>query len=296
MTPERMTVHDESFLESAGGPGDRREPIVIKRVLRKMRGGSQPYLIEGEDGQFYVAKFRGNPQGTRTLVNEWITSHLIKQIGILSPPISFLRLPQQLTDSSDLHFCFGHRCVPIQSGVHLGSLCPVNPERIAIYDVLPPSLFGYIENISDFAFAFVFDRWVGQQDTRQAVFVSASVDSPELRFLAFMIDHGFSFGGDAWAFLNTSRAVCSSSMLRPPGLYFDRRVYRLLEMRPLCHEAINRIRQIPRDEVLNLLTPELLEWLDIHGSNKIENMLVTLDQRKNILPSIVTRDLDELEL
>ena len=45
-------------------------PLKALRFVRKMRGGAQAHLIEAHDGNYYVVKFRNNPQHRRILVNE----------------------------------------------------------------------------------------------------------------------------------------------------------------------------------------------------------------------------------
>src|SRR3954470_380979 len=70
------------------------EPVEIIQTIRRMRGNSQAHLVEGSDGHFYVAKFMGNPQGTRTLINEWFTHQLFRQFGISTPSLRVLRLTQ----------------------------------------------------------------------------------------------------------------------------------------------------------------------------------------------------------
>ena len=46
-----------------------------------MRGGSQAQLVQGDEGNRYLAKFLGNPEGNRTLVNEWVGCRLFEQDG-----------------------------------------------------------------------------------------------------------------------------------------------------------------------------------------------------------------------
>jgi hypothetical protein len=106
--------------------------VGVKRVLRRMRGGSQPFLVEGEDGQFYVAKFTGNPQGNRTLINEWIVYHLFRQIGISIPSLRIVQLSERTKQTEPLCFQMGTHTVPIQGLFHLGSQCPVDPTTTAI--------------------------------------------------------------------------------------------------------------------------------------------------------------------
>src|ERR1700712_3261552 len=114
-----------------------RQIVDIVRIVRRMKGGSQAQLVEGHDHKFYVAKFVGNPQGTRTLVNEWLATHLIRQFGITTPDQVVLRLGDMSQYATAPSFQIGDRSVPISSGLHLGSLCPVDPEKEAIYDFLP---------------------------------------------------------------------------------------------------------------------------------------------------------------
>ncbi|HZQ54210.1 MAG TPA: HipA family kinase [Bryobacteraceae bacterium] len=115
--------------------------IEIKRVLRRMRGSSQACLVEGADGECYVTKFQRNPQGTRTLINEWITWRILERLDISTPEIRLLRLSESTRDvSDDSYFSLAHRQVKIEPGLHLGSRCPVDPRNTAIFDFLPQKL------------------------------------------------------------------------------------------------------------------------------------------------------------
>ena len=53
-------------------------PVDALRLIRKMRGGAQAHLIEADDGNFYVVKFRNNPQHRRILVNEWLGGSFLR--------------------------------------------------------------------------------------------------------------------------------------------------------------------------------------------------------------------------
>src|SRR3954447_7160177 len=129
-----------------------RQVITIERVVRPMRGGSQAYLIQGSDRKFYVAKFVANPQGTRTLINEWISTQILKRFGITAPDQVVVRLEHSTKYAgSALTFKIGGREIPISPGLHLGSLCPVDPEKQAIYDFLPTNLIHKTANLDEFA-------------------------------------------------------------------------------------------------------------------------------------------------
>ena len=113
------------------------EIIGVKQVFRRMRGGSQAFLVEGEDDQFYVAKFTGNPQGNRTLINEWITHRLFQQLSISTPSLRVLRLTESTKQIEPLCFQMGGHTVSVKGSFHLGSQCPVDPTTTTIYDFCP---------------------------------------------------------------------------------------------------------------------------------------------------------------
>jgi len=72
----------------------QRVPSVnAKRFVRKMRGSAQAHLLECDDGSFYVVKFSNNPQGgRRVLDNEFVSSLLMKRLGIHTPEIAVVNL------------------------------------------------------------------------------------------------------------------------------------------------------------------------------------------------------------
>ena len=62
-------------------------PIAASQLIRKMRGGAQCHLMEAADGNWYVVKPVNNPQGTRVLVNELLSSVFLHYLQIDSPPL-----------------------------------------------------------------------------------------------------------------------------------------------------------------------------------------------------------------
>src|SRR5690348_316214 len=59
--------------------------VLATECIRRMRGGSQPFLMGCNDGCTYIVKFRNNPQHVRILANEMLTSHLAALIGLPVP-------------------------------------------------------------------------------------------------------------------------------------------------------------------------------------------------------------------
>ncbi len=139
-------------LASAEPPPVTQAHVKITRVIRLMYGGSQAQLVKGNDGNFYATEFLGNPQGNRTLINEWIACRLLSDMGIISmPSLRILELPSTLLPHADLYFLVGSKRIPPQGVLHLGSQCPVDPEKTAIFDFLPDKLLPTACNLAEFA-------------------------------------------------------------------------------------------------------------------------------------------------
>lgn len=234
-----------------------------------MRGGAQSHLLEGEDGEHYVVKFSNNPQHRRILINEWLAGAFLRYLQIYVPETVLIDLtPAFVAAHSDLHMTLGSRHVAPEVGLHFGSRVAVNPDRVAIYDFLPDSLLYKVENRVDFAGILVFDKWVGNADSRQAIFFRAKKknwtplrgDAPaRAGFWCQMIDHGFAFNGPHWSFQDSPIQ----------GLYFRTTVY---------------------DEVRSL--DSFQPWLDLVRDFPVE---VIDDAWKQIPPSWFDSDRDELE-
>lgn len=194
-----------------------------------MRGGAQAHLVEGEDGRFYVAKFRENPQHRRILVNEMIGSALLGYLRLAQPDTVVLELTAEfLAANPEVSIQLGTRRIPVEPGWHFGSCYPGDPSRTAVYDFLPDALLSRVVNLRDFLGALVLDKWAANADARQAVFFRARIQEwmpsaggvhrLQKGFVAQMVDQGYLFNGPHWDF--------PDSPLQ--GLYF----------RPLVYEAV----------------------------------------------------------
>src|SRR5580765_4612525 len=103
-------------------------PINARRLVRKMRGGAQAHLLEADDGNFYVVKFRNNPQHRRILVNELIASALLDYLRISAPPTAFIQVTADFLQANpDACLTLGSRRVAVEPGWHFGSRYPGDP-------------------------------------------------------------------------------------------------------------------------------------------------------------------------
>ena len=59
--------------------------LLAVQHVRRMRGGAQGHLMRCSDGNFYVVKFRNNPQHLRVLANEMLATRLADAVGLPVP-------------------------------------------------------------------------------------------------------------------------------------------------------------------------------------------------------------------
>lgn len=263
-------------------------PIQARKLIRKMRGGAQAHLLECTDGGFYVVKFVNNPQHRRILINEWLANSFLRYLQIHVPETSLVEVTQDFIDANpELYFLVGPRREAVAPGLHFGSKLAVHPDRVAIFDFLPDKLLGKVENRVDFLGTLVFDKWVGNADSRQAVFFRARAkswtpikgDPPNrIGFFAQMIDHGFSFNGPHWQF--------GDSPLQ--GLYFRTSVYDEVQSLDSFQPWLDLVSNFP-EAVIDAAWKEIPRaWLD-EDEEALEQLLQQLLKRRKRVPELISQ-------
>ena len=255
-------------------------PVRAQKLIRKMRGGAQAHMLEGEDGAFYVVKFTNNPQHRRILVNEWLACAFLRYLQIHVPETAVVELTQEFIDHNpDLYLSIGTRREPIPPGLHFGSRLAVHPDRVAIFDFLPDKLLGKVENRSDFLGILVFDKWIGNADSRQAVFFRARAKAwtplkgeaaARIGFFAQMIDHGFAFNGSNWQFHDSPIQ----------GLYFRTSVYDEVRSVESFEPWLAMVEHFPVEVVDSAWKEIPGAWL-LGDEEALEKLLETLIKRRN---------------
>jgi hypothetical protein len=261
-------------------------PVDARRLIRKMRGGSQAHLIEASDGHFYVVKFLNNPQHRRILVNEWIGSAFLSYLGISTPEAAIVRVSDEfLRDNPEVHIQLGSRHCPIEPGWHFGSRFPGDPAVNVVYDFLPDSLLGGVENLADFRGTLAFDKWTGNADSRQSIFFRARLKEwlpnsgshgSRTGFVAHMVDHGFIFEGPHWQIKDSP--LC--------GLYFRPIVYQSVRGLDDFQPWLDRIVHFP-EEVVDLAVKQIPPaWLD-GEEEALSDLLERLLGRSKRVPHLI---------
>jgi hypothetical protein len=254
-------------------------PVRARNLIRKMRGGAQAHLVEGEDGAFYVVKFTNNPQHRRILVNEWLANAFLRHLQVHVPETAVVEVTQEFIERCpDLYFSVGSRREPIPAGLHFGSQLAVNPDRVAIFDFLPDALLHKIENRADFLGVLAFDKWVANADSRQAVFFRAKAkgwtplkgETPaRVGFFAQMIDHGFAFNGPHWEFQDSPIQ----------GLYSRTSVYNEVTSIESFQPWLDLVRHFPAEAIDGAWKAIPRDWIG-DDENALEAMLERLWKRR----------------
>ena len=257
---------------------------AIRRVIRRLRGGSQGYLVQGDDDLFYAAKFVGNPQGTRTLINEWIVGELLQRAGLSVPARRILTLDDNVEGREELYFAVGDKKVRVQGAFHFGSQLPVDPNKTAIYDILPRRLLSKVSNIHEFTAMTVFDKWLGQTDTRQAVFVRERGGNQPVRFRAYFIDNGLCFGGNRWEFQDAALH----------GRYIDKTVYSMMDLLEHSDRVIASIQQLSGEDLDAAASSVPASWFATGDDAALSHLLGAVKQRRHALPLLIERSTRDL--
>ncbi len=258
-------------------------PSVVEAAtfVRKMRGGSQSHLIYDTEGNAWVTKSPNNPQGRRTLVNEWLSSIFLEHLGIATPSVSIVNVSERFLDENEaVHLELATHRGALQSGWHFGSRFPGDPARVAVYDFLPDTLLPGVENVSDFRGALVFDQWMGNADARQAIFYR---QEPSHLFVAQMIDNGKIFEGADWRL--------TDSPLR--GVYFRPAVYRSARSLDDFQPWLDRVEAFPEKVVRRTADRIPSCWL-AGEEERLRRLLDQLLERRRRVPDLVQNCLSAL--
>jgi hypothetical protein len=255
-------------------------PLNAVRHARKMRGGAQAHLLQADDGQWYVVKFRNNPQHRRILVNELLASALLGYLQVSAPPTAMIHVSRDFLDCSpELHLVCGGKRLAVEPGWQFGSRYPGDPDLISVYDFLPDALLGKVANLEDFLGVLVFDKWCSNADGRQCVFQRVRVTGPGVQrqgFAVNMIDHGFAFNGPHWDF--------PDSPLQ--GLYMRRIVYEAVRSFDAFQPWMERVMNFPEEVIDNAWKRVPPEWVE-GEEDELARLLERLFERRTRIPELI---------
>jgi hypothetical protein len=202
-----------------------------------MRGGAQGQLMLGADGNVYVVKFQNNPQHTRILANEFLASRIAAAAGLSVPETDLVEVSDWLVENTqDLEMDLGQTRERCRPGLQFGSRFAGGLMPGQVMDYLPEEQLAEVRNLGEFAGILALDKWTGNANGRQAVFVRKQ---RERRYKAVFIDFGYCFHAGEWRFEDAS--------LR--GVYYRNDVYREIMGWESFEPWLTRLETMPAETV-----------------------------------------------
>jgi len=244
------------------------------QVIRAMRGGAQAKLVLADNAHLYVVKFTNNPQQRRTLINEVIATTVLKALGLPAAGFSPIAFKASFLRDQPISLDHGSRSIEVPAGLHYGSLYPSlsSGNSPAIYDFLPSAILRTTGTTAAFLGAYVADQWMSNIDKRQAIFYR----DPSRRWRTELIDHGQTFGGALWRFVNSFDW----------GTFIDPAVYEGVKSFDEVNVWVELARALGHEvfEAAFLSVPE--EWIEDDGE-ALQRLLNQLIERGRNLSRIV---------
>lgn len=264
-------------------------PVVAEKLVRKMRGGAQAWLIQAADGDYYVVKFRENAQHRRILINEWLAVCFLEQTGLCAARAALVHAPEAWlrdAEKAGLAIEYGGARRAVSPGLHFGSRVPVDPGTTAIYDYLPDAILRDVRNRNHFHGMLAFDQWVSNADARQAIFFrgrmrefvpESDFEARQRGFIAMMIDHGYCFQGPEWRLDDMPRQ----------GLFVRSAAYEQVLGWEDFEPWLSRIRHFPESAIDRALSGIPSGWLESGEEREIERLMEDLLRRRRRAPDLI---------
>jgi hypothetical protein len=231
--------------------------------------------MRASNNHYYVVKFQNNPQDVRILANEYLGTKLGTLLGLPMPEVEVIDVPESLVRGTpNLTIENGALTVPCASGLQFGSRYVVDPHQTSVFDYLPESMFHKVSNREDFHRMLAHDKWTGNSDGRQAVFVKPSGSR---MYRAVFIDQGYCFNAGEWSFVD--------SPLR--GIYARSSVYADVTGWNSFEPVLSRIEQIKIADITGIAREIPTEWYR-NDTDALTRLIATLHERRSQVRQLIT--------
>lgn len=248
-------------------------PVSAVQHVRRMRGGAQSHLMRADDGNYYVVKFKNNPQHLRVLTNEMIATRLADKIGLPVPKVDIVEVSDWLArNSPELNIQLAGHILPCEPGISFGSRYLVHPLDGEAMDIMPEAMFSRVKNLETFAGMLALDKWTCNANGRQAVFWKQSRDR---KYTVSFVDQGYCFNAGEWNY--------PDAPLR--GVYAWNRVYAGIMGWDSFEPWLSRIETISDTAVFECAQDVPPEWDGC--TPELETLMCTLLARRSRVRELI---------
>lgn len=164
--------------------------------------------------------------------------------------------------------------MPCASGLQFASRYAADPCQEQIFDYLPISIVKSVSNPQALALMLAFDKWTGNCDGRQALFITKS---GERSCRAVFIDQGYCFNAEHWSFPD----------LPLHGVYYRNHLYAGVTGWQSFEPVLSAIERIDIADLRNLALQIPPEWYQ-HNSKGLFDLIVTLHNRRFLVRALIT--------
>jgi len=249
--------------------------VTAVQHVRRMRGGAQGHLMRCSDGNFYVVKFRNNPQHLRVLANELLATRLAESVGLPVPATDVVEVGGWLIEHTpELSIQLAGSTIPCQAGLQFGSRYVVSPLEGQVFDYLPMEMLERVRNLETFAGMLAMDKWTGNANGRQAAFWRRL---RERKYTVSFIDQGYCFNAGEWSFPDVPMR----------GVYARNEVYESVRGWESFEPWLSQIEQMDEEYVWSAAGEIPPEW---YGSDwgALETLTCALLKRRPRVRELIT--------
>jgi hypothetical protein len=270
----------ESLGESVCSSGNSSPVLSATAVLRGLRGGAKSVVVRASDGDMYVVKMMGNPQGPNVLANEALGTELARYLGLSVPAWRPIEISDEFLDQNKpCWFETASGLVRPNAGLHFASRVIGQDTSAPVYEVLPGGWISRIENRDDFVGMLLLDVWANHTDHRQSVFVRNPITN---QLTAVFIDNGHLFGGPAGR----------DAYRRGAAMYLDKRVYEGMDLKGAIDRWLQRADSIDVGVLLRLAKSVPSAWM---CGRTMEEFVSQLQVRKAVLEQLLHQEASQVK-
>jgi len=235
--------------------------LHAEMFIGRLRGGSQPILVQASDGYLYVVKFQDNPQGPNVLFNEALGSALFEACGLRVPEWAAIEVNDGFLDRHpESWFWTGAAYHRPKAGWCFGSRYQGMGEA-PVVEILSRSQMSRVNHREDFWKAWFLDILLEHSDHRQAMFSRG--ENGELEPIFF--DHGHLFGGPNGDL--TPKVLASR--------FLDSRIYDELGIDG-CNRIVRIIESLHLEKLHRIVANMPQEWATPAAISQFHQFLVRL--------------------
>jgi len=253
--------------------------VTAVQQVRRMRGGAQSQLMRCRDvvtgrEDYWVVKFKNNPQHVRVLANELLATRLAERIGLPVPMTDSVEVSDWLVEHSpELRQHFAGRDERCSSGLQFGARYVVDPAEGQVYDYIPEALFDRVRNLNDFVGMLCLDKWTCNANGRQAVYWKKG---RERKYTVTFVDQGYCFNAGEWNF--------PDAPLR--GVYPRNAVYAGVRGWESFEPWLSRIAGLEAQELWKIAEAVPPEWYE-YDLPALEKLVEELYRRRTLVPQLI---------